>query len=121
MIPLELEIHLPLSTTVFHILIALADGGRHGYAILKDIEDRTGGSKRLGSGTFYRTIRQMQHLGFVEEAEERADWHLDDQRRRYYKLTELGRAVGTLEAQRLYDLVELARAKQFLPNVEPSL
>lgn len=104
---------LPLPPAAFHILLALADDDRHGYAILQAVAARTDGAVRLGPGTLYRTIHRMLEQGLLVEARRRpAD---DDPRRRYYRITPLGRAVARAEARRLSDLVQLARAQGLAP------
>ncbi len=105
---------LPLSPAVFHVLLALADAERHGYGIIKEVEARTDGRVRLGPGTLYGSIRRMQEQGLVEESDERPDAELDDERRRYYRLTDFGRRVAVAEAERLSGLVSAARAKRQL-------
>ena len=105
---------LPLSPAVFHVLLALADAERHGYGIIKEVEARTDGRVRLGPGTLYGSIKRMLEQGLVEESDERPDAELDDERRRYYRLTDFGRRVASAEAERLSGLVKVARAKQLL-------
>jgi DNA-binding PadR family transcriptional regulator len=105
---------LPLSQSVFYILLALADAERHGYGIIKEVEARTDGGVRMGAGTLYGSIKRMLKEGFIEESDERPDAELDDERRRYYRLTKFGRRVAVAEAQRLSRLVSAARAKQLL-------
>lgn len=108
------EALLPLTPAVFHILLTLADGERHGYAIMQDIAATTDGTLRIGPGTLYRSIKQMLEARMIEEAEERPDPTLDDERRRYYRLTPFGLRVAEAEAARLARLVEVARARQLL-------
>lgn len=108
------ESFLPLTPAKFHILLALARGEQHGYAIMVDVEARTGGSFILGPGTLYGAIKRLLEEGMIEETEERPDPQLDDERRRYYKLTELGLRVTSAEAARLAKLVELARASHVM-------
>ncbi len=105
---------LPLSPAAFHVLLALAEGERHGYGIIKDVESRTGGRVRMGPGTLYGAIKRMLDEGLIEESDERPDAALDDERRRYYRLTEFGRRVAAAEAERLLGLVKVARAKRLL-------
>ena len=107
---------LPLQPASFHILIALADQDRHGYAIIQDIAERTAGAVRLGAGTLYRTIQRLLDNGLIVETEERPDPDEDDERRRYYRITALGRAAAKAEVQRLADLVKLARASGLAPK-----
>jgi len=104
---------LPLSASSFHILLALAQGERHGYSISKEVETATGGSVRLGPGTLYRLIKQMLADGWIAEVP-RTD--PDDPRRRYYKLLPWGRRIATAEAQRLADLVRVAQTRDLLPG-----
>src|SRR5689334_4579483 len=99
----DVERQLPLSPPVFHVLIALADGEKHGYAILKEVEDRTSGRVRLGSGTLYAIIKRLLNDGLIEEIDERPP--LTDERRRYYALTAFGRKVAAAETQRMEDMV----------------
>jgi DNA-binding PadR family transcriptional regulator len=105
---------LPLTPAVFHILLALADEERHGYGVMKEVEARTGGEVRLGPGTLYGSIKRMLSDGLIEESEERPDAELDDQRRRYYRITDFGRRVAGMEAERLQALIDAARAKKLL-------
>src|SRR3954467_11429158 len=88
---------LPLTPAIAHILLALADDDRHGYAVMQEIERMTGGSVRMGPGTLYGTVKRMIGAGLIEEADERPDPALDDERRRYYHATALGRAVLAAE------------------------
>ncbi len=111
---------LPLTPAVFHIMLALADGERHGYGIMQEIAARTEGKLRMGPGTLYGSIKRMLADGLIEEADERPDPALDDERRRYYHLTDFGRRVVAAEALRLAQLVNVARAKRVLPNPEPA-
>jgi DNA-binding PadR family transcriptional regulator len=105
---------LPLTPAVFHILLALADGERHGYAIMRDVAANTDGQIQMGPGTLYGTIKRMIASELIEESEERPDPGLDDERRRYYRLTGLGRRVAAAEATRLASLVRLAQAKRLV-------
>lgn len=106
-----------LTPAAFHILLALADEERHGYGIMLEVAQRTQGATRLNSGTLYRSIKQLLAAGLIAESEERPDPDLDDERRRYYRLTAPGRAAAEAEAARLEQLVGLARAKRLLPPV----
>jgi DNA-binding PadR family transcriptional regulator len=112
---------LPLTPAVLHILLALADEERHGYGIMREVEGRTGGQTRLGPGTLYGSIKRMLADGLIEESDERPDPAMDDQRRRYYRITGFGRRVAGAEAERLSGLVETARARKLLPGSGPSL
>lgn len=107
---------LPLPEVTFHVLVALADGERHGYAILQDVEARTDGAVRLSAGTLYRAIHRMLEQGLVVESDDRPARSEDDERRRYYRITVLGAAAVRAESARLSRLVELARAKGLAPR-----
>lgn len=107
----EPETLLPLSSAQFEILVCLADGERHGYAIKREIAERTGGRMELGPGSLYGAIKKLTGDGLIEESEHRPEAHLDDERRRYYLLTPEGRAVLKAEAARLRSLVELAETR----------
>jgi DNA-binding PadR family transcriptional regulator len=98
-----------LSPQVFHILLALADGERHGYGIILDVERETDGAIRLGPGTLYGALKRLTAAGWVQESARRVDPSLDDERRRYYRLTAAGRRVLGLEAGRLARTVDRAR------------
>src|SRR4030095_9361647 len=91
---------LPLTAAVFHILLALADGERHGYAIMREVANHTEGCVRLGPGTLYGTVKRMLADGLIEEVDERPDPALDDERRRYYGLTDFGKKVAAADARR---------------------
>jgi DNA-binding PadR family transcriptional regulator len=105
---------VPLSPPEFQILLALADGEKHGYAIMREVQARSEGLTRLGPGTLYGAIKRMLGGGLIEEAEERPDPQLDDQRRRYYRLTAAGRRLAVAEAERLTKLVRAAHQKRLL-------
>ena len=109
---------LPLPTAVFHILIALADCDRHGYSIMRAVAARTEGKVRLSAGTLYSSIRRMLEQGLIEESEARPDPELDDERRRYYRITDYGRRVAVSETERLSRLVGQAVAS-LLPRSKP--
>jgi DNA-binding PadR family transcriptional regulator len=102
---------LPLTPAMFQVLVALADGEKHGYAILKEVARRTGGKVSLRAGTLYTVIARFVDDGLIEETDERPDPALDDERRRYYRLTERGRAVAVAETERLAETLAQARAK----------
>jgi DNA-binding PadR family transcriptional regulator len=102
---------LPLAPAVFHILLSLADGERHGYALKREIAARTDGRLRLGPGVLYGSIAKMLAQGLIEESDDRPDPHLDDERRRYYRITAFGRKVAQAEAARMRALVDLATAR----------
>jgi len=103
---------LPLTPAAFHVLLTLADGPKHGYLILKDVEQRTGGAVKLSTGTLYGLIKRFLDDELIVELPPSPQ---DDERRRPYKLTALGRDVATAEAQRLETLVSAARAVRLLP------
>ena len=114
----DLETLLPLTPAVFHILLALLDCDRHGYGIMQEVSLWTEGKLRLGPGTLYRSIKQMLSEGLIVELDERSDPSIDDQRRRYYHITESGKRVLKAEIERLERLLKVARAKQLLLNPE---
>jgi DNA-binding PadR family transcriptional regulator len=101
----------PLPPAVFHILLCLAEGERHGYALKREIARRTDGKLTMGAGVLYGSISKMLAQGLIEESNDRPDPHLDDERRRYYRITSFGRKVAEAEIARMRDLVELAAAK----------
>jgi DNA-binding PadR family transcriptional regulator len=105
---------LPLKPAAFHILLSLADSSRHGYGIMLEVQERTKGSVKLGPGTLYSAIKRLLADELIAEEAEKLDRTLDDERRRYYSLTQLGRRVITLDAERLAHLVEMAQEKQLL-------
>jgi len=107
---------LPLPAATFHILMAVATEDRHGYAIIQDIEQRTNGALRLSAGTLYRSIQRMLEQGLLVETNDRPAPELDDERRRYYRITPLGKSVAKAEVRRLSDLVTMARASGFAPG-----
>ncbi|HEX5410886.1 MAG TPA: PadR family transcriptional regulator [Terriglobia bacterium] len=104
----------PLTPAVFYILIALADGDRHGYAIMQEVSKRSGGTVRLGPGTLYGAISRLLRDGLIEETEERPDPKVDDSRRRYYRLTGQGVRALSAEAKRLEGLARLARSTEIV-------
>ncbi len=104
---------LPLPTATLHILMAVAEEPRHGYAIIQYVAERTEGEIVLSAGTLYRSIQRMLEQGLLLESDERPAPELDDERRRYYDITALGRAVARAETRRLAQLVKLARASGF--------
>jgi DNA-binding PadR family transcriptional regulator len=103
-----------LTPAVFHILLALADGEKHGYGIMREVSERTGGQMRMGPGTLYGSIKRMLEQGLIEETEERPDPELDDERRRYYRLTDFGQKSAVAEYGRLRQLVGIAQSKRLL-------
>jgi DNA-binding PadR family transcriptional regulator len=114
------EILLPLTPAVFHILLALVGCDRHGYGIMQEVNGYTDGKLRLGPGTLYRSIKQMLAEGLIIEWDERPDPALDDQRRRYYRLTDFGQRVLKAETERLEQVLNVARVKQRQPGPEPT-
>ncbi len=105
---------LPLTPAVFHILLALADGELHGYGIMKKVEADSRGQVSMGPGTLYGSIKRMLAAHLIEESDERPDPQLDDERRRSYRLTELGQRVLRAEAERLAQAVRVVQAKKLL-------
>lgn len=101
--------HLPLKPLICHILLALAEQEHHGYAILQAVRERSGGQIRISTGPLYRHLKRLVDDGLVEESEERPAPDQDDQRRRYYRLTDTGREVIAAEAERMADLAEQIR------------
>jgi DNA-binding PadR family transcriptional regulator len=102
----------PLTPPVFHILLALADEDRHGYGIMQDVARQTDDALQLGPGTLYGCIKRMLAAGLIEEADERPDPEIDDQRRRYYRMTSLGQRVVRDEADRLAQALRAAKSKR---------
>jgi DNA-binding PadR family transcriptional regulator len=107
---------LPLQAATFHILVALADDDRHGYAIMQDVAGRTDGALKLSAGTLYRSIQRMLEQGLIVEPRRRPAPEDDDERRRYYRITPLGAAVARAETERLANLVRMARARGLSPR-----
>src|SRR6476469_1005737 len=110
------ESFLPLPRDTFHILVSLADRERHGYSVMQDIAERTDGALRLSPSSLYASIKRLLEQGLIEELAERPDPQHDDERRRYYRLTKLGREVAKAEARRLERLLGDARATGLLPR-----
>jgi DNA-binding PadR family transcriptional regulator len=106
---------LPLPPATFHILLAVAEGERHGYAIIQDVEARTDGELRLSAGTLYRSVARMVEQGLIAEVARRRT-AADDERRRYYRITPFGTAVARAEMRRLAQLLRLARARGLTPE-----
>ncbi len=102
---------LPITPPAFHVLISLAEGDKHGYAILKEVSRRTEGRVKLSASTLYGIVKRMLNDGWVIELDERPDPSLDDERRRYYRLTKLGREVAIAEAERMDELVQMAASR----------
>lgn len=106
----------PLTPAVFEILLALADQDRHGYGIMREVERRTAGGMKLGPGTLYGSIKRMLEAGLIEDSGDRPDPELDDERRKYYRMTTQGRQTAISEANRLERQVRHARQKNLLPK-----
>ena len=113
---LNLAAFLPLTPVAFEILLALAEGEQHGYAVILDVERRTAGAIRLHAGSLYRALNRLLESGLIDELDERPDPEHDDERRRYYRLTAKGRQVAKAEARRLAGLVDAARDRKLLPE-----
>ena len=105
---------LPLTPAVFHILLALADGEKHGYAIMQEVTAITDGEIKMGPGTLYGSIKRMLEMGLISESDERPDPALDDERRRYYRLTSFGERVAQAESRRLATLLGAATRKKLI-------
>ena len=112
----DLSSFLPLSPSKFYVLLSLAEGDKHGYAILKDVARQTQGQVQFSASTLYGIIQQLETQRLIRESGSRPDPALDDERRRYYCLTDLGRQVAAAEAQRLKDAVSLAEDRKLVPN-----
>jgi DNA-binding PadR family transcriptional regulator len=110
----------PLTPAMFNVLLALADGDKHGYAVLKEVAEQTGGEVQLSTGTLYGIIKRLLSDGLIVEVRHRPAIEHDDQRRRYYHLTELGRAVALTEAERMEKLLARARSKQLVRALKPA-
>jgi DNA-binding PadR family transcriptional regulator len=115
------ERFVPLPSATLHILVALMTGEKHGYGIMRDVEELSDGHVRMGPGTLYGSIKRMLADGLIEESAERPDPELDDQRRRYYRLTGLGERVCSLELQRLEALVKRAGSADWARRRVPRL
>src|SRR4029078_2078812 len=113
---LDPEKLLPLTPSVFHILLALSDGDLHGYGIMQEVAEHTDGQIRLGPGTLYGAIKRLLGDGLIVEADERPDPELDDERRRYYRLTDFGQRVLKAEVQRISKMVSVAQRKRLIPK-----
>ena len=113
----EIQKLLPLTPTVFHMLLALADGEKHGYGIMRAVEEETQGQMQIRIGSLYGSIRRMMEVRLIEETNERPDPELDDERRRYYGLTAFGRQVLTAEAARIAQAMTVIQGKQILGKV----
>jgi len=115
------ESFLPLPSATLHILVALGSGEKHGYAIMRDVEELSDGRVRMGPGTLYGSVKRMLADGLIEETTSRPDPSLDDQRRRYYRLTELGERVCAAELQRLEALIRRAGSADWARRLVPRL
>ena len=114
------ESFLPLTPAVFHILVALGNGESHGYAIMQNVLMRTSGTVRLSAGTLYGAVSRLLEDGLIEESEARPDPEMDDSRRRYYRLTDLGNRVLAAEVHRLSDLIRVARSTKAIQKMRPA-
>ena len=114
--PADVDAQLPLPPATFHILVALADEDRHGYAVIKDVAARTRGALKLSPGTLYRSIDRMVQQGLIREISTRPARDMDDERRRYYRITAFGREVALAESRRLALMLDLARKKGLAPR-----
>ena len=110
---------LPITPAAFHVLISLAEGDKHGYAILKEVSRRTDGRVKLSASTLYGIIKRLLADGWIVELDDRPDPALDDERRRYYRLTKVGREVGIAEAERMDELVQMAASRD-LKRLKPA-
>ena len=117
----ESEDMLPLTPAVFHVLLALADGERHGYAIMQEVAAHTDGRIKMGPGTLYGTIKRLIEAQLIEESDERPDADADDERRRYYRLTGVGQRVVRAEAQRYAEMVAVARGKRLIGKLTSAI
>ncbi|HEX5398845.1 MAG TPA: PadR family transcriptional regulator [Verrucomicrobiae bacterium] len=106
--------HSPLTPAVFHVLLALSGGERHGYAIMQEVAESTGGQIKMGPGTLYGTLKRLLEAELIEESDDRPDPQLDDERRRYYRLTGAGELAVRTEARRYASLVAIAREKKLI-------
>jgi DNA-binding PadR family transcriptional regulator len=116
----DVDRFLPLTPATYYLLISLAEGEKHGYAILRDVAARTEGRITLNVGTLYAALRRLERDGLIAESDERPDPSLDDERRRYYALTPLGRRALAAEAARMEDAVGMARAARLLRRPRPA-
>ena len=116
----RIEDFLPVTPAVFHILVTLADGEAHGYAVMQEVTRRSGGVVKLGPGTLYGAISRLLEAEIIEESEERPDPEMDDTRRRYYRLTKFGARVLAAETDRLAELVKAARSTKVVRKLKPA-
>src|SRR5277367_4431834 len=114
----NVESFLPMTPAMFHVLIALADGEKHGYAILKEVARRTEDKVRLSAGTLYGNLARLESAGLIAESTRRPEVTLDDERRRYYLLTAFGREVAVAEAERMEEALLQARAKKLFSRAK---
>ena len=114
------EVPIDLTPAMFQVLLALGDSEKHGYAILKEVEEQTNGHVRLSTGTLYAMIKRLLSEGIIAECRNRPPAEEDDQRRRYYRLTPLGRQVATAEVERMERMVATAREKHLLKRLKPA-
>lgn len=112
------EPYLPLTPAMFHVMLSLADGEKHGYAMLKEVAERTEGKVELSTGTLYGIIKRLVSEGMIETSDNRPSPDEDDDRRRYYRLTEFGRRVAIAETERLEEIISVARSKNLLGGME---
>lgn len=117
----DLEGMLPLTPAVFHVLLALAEGERHGYAIMQEVAEHTDGRVKMGPGTLYGTIKRLLEAKLIEESDERPAAEMDDERRRYYRLSGVGQRVVRAEAQRYADMAAVARGKKLIGKPSPAV
>jgi DNA-binding PadR family transcriptional regulator len=113
---LDPEALLPLRPAVFHILLALSDGDLHGYGIMQEVAEHSAGQIKLGPGTLYGTIKRLLAQRLISETDERPDPELDDERRRYYRLTDFGQQVLRAEVRRISKMVSVAQSKRLIPK-----
>ena len=116
MVPRDPDLLLPLKPVVFQVLLSLIDGEQHGYAIVQDIAERSSARMEIEPGNLYRTLRYMLDEGLIEESDRRPAPGLDDERRRYYRVTRFGQRVAAAEAARLVELVADARARNLIKS-----
>ena len=116
--PATPESMVPLRPVIFEILLILNEEERHGYGLMQDVKQRTNGRSILGPGTLYRTLNEMQRLNLIEQSDRRPAPDLDDERRRYYRLTAFGRQVAAAEAERMAALVVTARSGNLFSDRE---
>ncbi|MGD2122299.1 MAG: PadR family transcriptional regulator [Gemmatimonadota bacterium] len=108
----------PLRPVEFEILLVLTGGESHGYGMIKEVEERSGGTNRIATGTLYRALRRLSSTGLVAPTGRRSNGDSDEERRRYYAITPLGRRVAAAEARRMADQVATARARSLLPGFD---